>query len=447
VFFVFHGGAVRLLKTEIDALVCPPGRRDMIVFDEDLPGFGLRVTDDGSKVFLFQYRRGKLVRRLRLGRYGELTPAQARKLATAARGQVAGGGDPAAERDAAIAADEAVAAELRRQAAADELTLEKLISLWDTKQLVHRSGRYKHEAPRALRAGLPALLDKPAHSLDVGALQRALDAIPIRKRRKAPKSGKEVSPAPATRTGTMARRVRAYGSALYGWAIKRGLVPSNPFAAIPDESRDVQRDRVLTDAELADIWEAAGTLGWPWASFFRVLLLTLQRESEVAGMRWDELADDFSTWNLPGARTKNRKPHIVHLAEPARAILQTAPRRDQCALVFTTTGKTQISGFSKAKARLDAAIAKARLDADPKATPMPPWWLHDFRRTGVTVLARQGVRWEVADRLLNHVQGVIKGVAAIYQRHDYLEERQKALDLWASHVAGLAVSAPIVAET
>jgi integrase len=371
---------MKLGKREIDALTCPSGRRDRMYFDEDLAGFGVRVTSDGAKVFLFQYRRGKLLRRLRLGRYGDLTPAQARKLAESARGQVAAGGDPAAERGAAIAADVAAAKEQRRQADADSLTVDKLVELWDAKQLAHRSHRYRAEATRALRTCLPGLLNSPAHSLDVGAVQRALDKIARRRKArsdgKASAPGKGPSAAPALRPDTMARRARAYGSALYGWAMKRGLVAGNPFAGVPQESRDVQRDRVLTDTELAEVWSATGGLGWPWGPYFRVLLLTLQREAEVAGMRWAELAHDFALWQLPASRTKNRKPHIIHLAEPVRAILREAPRMEGSPFVFTTMGRSPVSGFSNAKERLIAAIDKARADAGSEPASEEPWRLH-----------------------------------------------------------------------
>jgi integrase len=164
----------------------------------------------------------------------------------------------------------------------------------------------------------------------------------------------------------------------------------------------------------------------------------MQRETEVAGMTWAELSPDLTTWELPGRRTKNGKPHTVHLAEPARAILRAVPRAPGARLVFSTTGRTAISGFSHAKVRLDAAIAKARAEAAAeagrKSEAMPPWRLHDFRRTGVTALARINVRWEVADKVLNHTTGAISGVAAIYQRHDFLAERAAALDAWAAHV-------------
>jgi len=224
---------------------------------------------------------------------------------------------------------------------------------------------------------------------------------------------------------------------MFGWAERRELVAANPFAG-GIEGRETPRDRVLSDAELGEVWRAAGALGWPSGDFVRFLLLTLQREAEVAGLRRGELADDLSVWELPGARAKSGKGHIVHLTEPARAILRAAPRVGASPLVFTTTGKRPISSFSNAKAALDRRIVAERrkIAAECGAMPAPlvPWRLHDLRRTGVTVLARLGVRWEVADKLLNHAQGRISGVAAIYQRHEFLAEREAALGAWAAHV-------------
>ncbi len=445
VFFVFRERPVRLGKREIDALACPPERRDQIVFDDELPGFGLRVTRDGTKTFLFQYRRGTLVRRLRLGRYGELTPAQARRLAEAVRGQVAAGADPAAERAATLAAERDAAEQRRRRAQTPPLTFAGLIELWDARQLASRSASYRREALRALRAHLAPLLGQPADGIEVAAVQRALDGLQRardadgKRRRKGPLAASAITGA------TLARRVRAYGRAAYGWAAKRRLVTGNPFAAATVEGRDVSRDRVLTDAELGDVWRAIGALGEPWTGCLRVLLLTLQRQREVSGMTWAELAPDLATWEIPGARTKNRKPHVVHLAEPVRAILRELPRREGWRPVFTATGAAPLAGFGHVKARLDAKITAGRADAAAKAgrapEPLAPWRLHDLRRTGVTVLARKGVRWEVADKLLNHVQGAIRGVAAVYQRHEFLTERAGALDAWAAHVLAVAAGA------
>jgi hypothetical protein len=431
---------VKLGKREIDALACPPDRRDMIVFDDELTGFAVRVTCHGAKVFIFQYWQGGKVHRLRLGAYGDLTPAQARKLAEAARGKVAGGGSPTAERRARIAAEAGTMAARKQRAEADALTFAVLLEQWQALGLKDRRERYRAEAVRALRVNFDRLAGLPAHQVDAAAARRTLDSIA------------------KDRGSMMARRSHAYARAMYGWAMRRDLLSANPFAGLTMEGREVSRDRVLSDVEIGEVWRAAGTLGWPYGPYLRFLMLTLQREAETAGLRRPELAPDMSTWELPGERTKNGKPHLVHLDEPARAILRDAPklpvdrtksgkpRPTASPLVFTTTGTAPIASFFKPKQRLDAAIVaeRAELAAESGTEPAPlvPWRLHDLRRTGVTVLARLGVRWEVADKLLNHAHGAISGVAAVYQRHDFMTEREAALVAWAAHVLAMAKGRP-----
>ena len=148
-------------------------------------------------------------------------------------------------------------------------------------------------------------------------------------------------------------------------------------------------------------------------------------------MRWGELAPDLSVWTLPALRSKNRKPHVQHLAEPTRTILAGMVRGGPDALVFATLSGKPISTFSYVKRLLDNAIAAER--AEGGLAPMPGWVLHDFRRAGVTALAKEFPP-HVADKLLNHVSGTIRSVAAIYQRSEFAEERRRALDAWAAHV-------------
>lgn len=150
-------------------------------------------------------------------------------------------------------------------------------------------------------------------------------------------------------------------------------------------------------------------------------------------MRWSEIADDLSVWTIPGKRMKNGKPHDVHLSEPARVILREIPRIAGWDFVFSTTGRTHISGLSKAKLALDAAIAKAQ------SKPLAPWRLHDLRRSGVSALARLGFDSIVADKILAHQPAKLLGVAGVYQRYGFARERAHALDAWAAHVTGTAL--------
>ncbi len=452
---------MKLGKREIDALVCPPGRRDRLVFDDDLPGFGMRVTAAGTKTFIFQYQiggRGGQRARLVLGRYGEITPAQARNLFEIERGKVKEWNRKhprakraaawAAESEAAIAAEAArqaaekaaekeAAAARDRQAAADRFTVATLVALWAEHVLVHRSDRHRVGAPQVIRTAFPTLLDRPAAAVTRGDVQDLLDHL-------------------VPRVPVMARRARSYARAAFGWAVARGRITENPFAHAVIEGREISRERALTDAELGEAWRGASKLMSPFGAFLQLLILTLQRRNEVAGMEWGELTPDLSTWTVPATRAKNRKTHIVHLAEPARAVLRALRRVEGVPLVFGVARRRltlaasgappaprPISGFSTVKERLFANICAERAEA--KGMPVeqiaaPDWRMHDLRRTGVTTLARLGVAPHVADRILNHVhgQGSIQGVAAVYQRFEFLAEREAALRVWADHVLAVA---------
>jgi len=413
---------VKLTEEAIDALACEPGQKDRLVFDDALPGLAVRVTAQGRKFFLAQYTVASQRRRVPIGRWGAITLKAARAAARGILGDVAKGQDVAAVRTAKRE-------HVKAEAAADKLTLDALLTQWSDLALAQRKASYRKEAVRAVRMAFPGHLGRRADALTREDAVAALDAMV--------RAGKVAMPG----------RTAAYGRACYVWAAKRGTVSSNPFVALPIPSGNVSRDRVLTDAEVALIWQAAGTLGYPFGPLVRLLLLTAQRREEVAGMRWSELSEDRATWTIPKERAKNGKAHVVHLAPAARAILADVPRfvsalPDAPDLVFTTTGKTPASGLSKVKlqleARITAARAKAAADAGGDAPPaLPPWRYHDFRRTAVTWMAGNGVAPHVADRLLNHVQGTISGVAAVYQRQQFLAERKAALEAWAAHVSNI----------
>lgn len=434
---------MKLSDTAIAVLACPAGKRDALFFDDGTPGLGLRVTAQGARTFLFQYRVGTTVRRMRLGQWGKdgegLTLAQARKLAAVQYGLVAGGADPVAGRKAEQAATAAAEAEAKRKQRADAYTLEALINDWDTRHLASMRMSYRRDALSRLRLHLKSLLTTPAGAITRAAVVHFVDTIA------------------AAAGETTARRTIGYARSAYAWAQKRGSVAGNPFEGVPLPGRDVRRDRVLTMGEVAEIWRATPGLPIPYGAFTRVLLLTLQRREEVAGMRWGEVAPDLSTWELPAARAKNAKAHLVHLTEPVRDELRAIRRGKPDEIVFRTPlatvrpdgkpARRGLTAFSHAKRRLDALVAQARQEATekvggPPPEPMPAWRLHDFRRTGVTVLAEMGTAPHVADRLLNHVQGTIKGVAAIYQRGEFLAERKRALEAWAAHVLAGAEGKP-----
>jgi integrase len=413
---------MRLSEKALAGLKLDEGRKDRLIFDAACPGLGVRLTAKGTRTFIAQWTDPATRRKVRepLGVWGSLTLEQAREAARARLGSVAKGIDVVAERQARKAADEAKRAE-------EALTFNQLVADWAALHLAHRRPRYAAEAERAIRYSLAGLLKRPAARITREETVNALDKLA--------KAG----------TAAMAGRVMAYGRAAFHWAQKRGKVAANPFADLPVSAGATERDRALTDAELGEVWAAADGMAYPFGPFVKLAILTLQRREEVAGMRWSEIAADLSRWTIPGERMKNGKPHDVHLSEPARDVLRAVTRIEGRDLVFSTTSTAPISGFSKAKGQLDAAVMATRTEAASTAGREPaalvPWRLHDLRRTGVSMLAALGVDSIVADKLLAHRPAKLQGVAAVYQRHDFAAERARALDTWAAHVLRCAKGA------
>ena len=304
---------MKLTQDRIEDLECPAGRRDMMVFDDEQTGLGVRVTAGGKegslagKSFLAQYRHAGEKRRIRLGACSAISLAAARKATRAIMGDVAKGRDPAGERKEA-------AQQAKRRAAHEALTLAALIEQWEALRLADKRERYAAEAVRAVRYAFAKHLSAPAADLDRPAVVRVLDNLA--------KAGK----------AAMASRTAAYGRACYHWATKRGSLTANPFQDLP-LAPVAKRERVLSDAELAAVWKATAGPG-SFSAIVRTLMLTGQRREEVTAMTWEEIASDLSTWTVPASRAKNGAAHIVPLSPQAQAILRAVPRDGGTDLVF-----------------------------------------------------------------------------------------------------------------
>jgi integrase len=396
---------VKLTQRKIEALECPAGKKDALVFDDEQTGLGVRVTASGAKSYLAQYTFAGAKRRIPLGSCSAISLAAARDAVRAFLGDVAKGRDPAADRKEA-------ALQARRKATRDALTLEALLGQWETLRLVERRERYAVEAVRAVRYAFAKHLSAPAADLDRASVVRVLDSMT--------KDGK----------AAIASRTAAYGRACYQWATKRGSLAANPFLNLP-VAAVAKRERVLTDEELRAVWEATAGVG-SFNAIVRMLMLTGQRREEVTGMTWEEVAPDLSTWTIPGDRAKNGVAHFVPLPPQAQAILRKAPRIeldapgkfDHPTLVFPGQ-RGPFNGFSKAKETLD------------KNSGVKDWRLHDLRRTMATGLQRLGVRLEVTEAVLNHVAGSRAGIIGVYQRHTWSDEKRAALNAWGEHVAAI----------
>ena len=236
-----------------------------------------------------------------------------------------------------------------------------------------------------------------------------------------------------------AHHVLAYLRPAFKWAVGKEIITVDPTAGIPDpdprKREDRSRDRYLDDGEIALFWPACEKLGWPFGPLFQLLLLTAQRRDELAEAYRSEFDLDKALWTLPRERAKNKKEHVVHLSPLAVAIIKNLPMIGTKGLLFTTTGESPISGFGRARDRAKATMTERR---QGDAAPIAHFTRHDLRRTAATGMAGLGIAHHVVDKILNHTSGKISGVAAIYNRFEYLDERKAALETWSRRVETLA---------
>jgi integrase len=211
------------------------------------------------------------------------------------------------------------------------------------------------------------------------------------------------------------------------WCVGRAVLDQSPADGIPMPTKEVPRDRVLSDEELTRVILAARRIGGPYGGIVELLALTGQRREEAARCMWDEIDLASRIWLLPQGRTKNAKPHIVHLSDQTMTVLQGANKQGN--FVFSRTGDRPFQDFSLAKRELD------------EISGVTGWRIHDLRRTCVSGMAALGVAPHVADKILNHQSGTISGVAAVYQRHQFLAERKEAIETWGKHVSGILTRA------
>jgi integrase len=406
----------------------PPTHGRVEYFDASFPGLALRITATGSKSWCAFYRFHGRLRRFTIGAYPAIKPAQARREATAALERLREGFEPAEEK------------RTRRDRRSTETDTFAAVAHDYLERHLRRNsaGSTYKEAKRDLEQNaITNWRIRPLASISRGDVIDLIDGIVAR--------GAEIQ----------ANRTLARLRAMFNWAIEKDRLAVSPVARMKLPTKEQPRDRVLTEDELRWLWSAADEINWPFGPLAKLLLLTAQRRDEVAGMEWLELNLAKRTWVIPRHKVKNARTHEVHLSEAAIAVLQSLPRVGD-GLIFTTTGKSAVSGFSRAKRRLDVEMVKARrrtlhLPEDDagyrkalglpagKSLPIeiPDWTLHDLRRTAATGMARLNFPPHVVDKLLNHVSGTIRGVAAIYNRFEYLDERRTALESWGEHVANL----------
>lgn len=220
-------------------------------------------------------------------------------------------------------------------------------------------------------------------------------------------------------------RVLATIKTVFGYAISQDWIETSPADRIEKPNSETARDRVLSMEEVSKIWRATGLLGYPVGPWARLLLLTAQRRSEVAGMRWADIDLDNATWTLSASDTKAKRAHLVPLAPSAVEIIKAMPEIGD--YVFSTSANTPIRGFARAKSQIDQWLESK---GDGLAEP---WRFHDLRRTAATHMVRLGIPELVVSRVLNHrVQGI---TGQVYALHSYAPEKREALEIWANAIS------------
>ena len=380
----------------------PPSNGRLLIWDSvigddtTLPGsFGLRITERGVKSWVTMYRvdaaengSGKKQRFMTLGHYPATSLAQARENAREALKAAGRGIDPVDDKKA----QQSKAASIKTVGAAVEAFIERHAK---------RHNRTWKGVERAFRVYvLPKWATRPLRSITPADVHDILDALID--------AGYPY----------MANRMLAHIRKFFNWCKERHWIDHAPTEAIKPPAKEEARDRVLETDEIRRFWQACGGLGWPFGPAFKLLLTTGQRRDEVARMKWEHVDLAKQLWTLPKQVTKSDRLHQVPLSMMALELITALPRNGE--FVFSTNGKTPISGFSKAKKRLD------------QLSGLNGWRLHDLRRTAASGMAEIGIAPHVIEKVLNHSTGQISGVAAIYNRHAYITEKQDALNAWTS---------------
>lgn len=358
--------------------------------DELMPGLVLRISTSGIKTFCLHKRINGKMRRLTIGRFPIISLADARKRVQQVLYEIETG---------RFEDRTGIEIEAKR-------TLGDVIPDYIGKYAKVHNRDWKRK--QALLAKFDTLHDKRIDQIKRADVVKACDVI----HKTAP---------------TSANRALAHLKQLMGWCVERGMIEANPISGMKPLSKEKPRERVLTDNELGALWAACGDEGYPFGECMKLLMLSGQRRAEVAEMRWSELDLEKRLWTLPSSRAKNGKQHTVPISDAMLEVLRKTPMFFNSDYVFTTTGKSPVSGFGRLKDRLDKAL--------PKGTE--PWIIHDLRRTMSTNMAMLGVPQPVTEALLNHKTGVVSGVAAIYNVYSYADEKREALATWSQHVMEL----------
>jgi integrase len=378
-----------------------PGKRDDYP-DAIVPGLALRVTDRGHKSFVLVTRYPSNPvhpTRRALGDVGAITLEQARQKARGWLELIGRGIDPRIE-------------EARQRADAQRRQSNSFAAVAGEFLERHASGLKKSaEAKRIIETEFVKRWGpRPITDIMPEEVATAIRAIV---KRGAP---------------YQAHNAFGYLRRLFNWAIgthQFGIHASPVERLSPKDliGKREARERTLSDDELRAVWNTAGVIGYPYGYVFRLLILTGQREREVADMRWSEVDFDKKLWTIPAERMKGGRAHEVPLAPEALALIERLPRFSGGESVFTTTGGAKpVNGFSKAKTRMD------------KLSGVASWVIHDLRRTMRTHLSALPVQDLVRELVIAHAR---PGLHKVYDQYSFQDEKRRCLELWEARLLSI----------
>jgi len=349
-------------------------------WDENVPGFGIRISQGGTKSFVVLY--GPNRQRHTLGRYPTLNLKTARSEAKRLQAELVLG----IHKQSTVTFVEA---------------FEQYLDHCRQKNKPRTVTDYERLFGRHFKFGKVQLRD-----ISRTDIQRRLDKL-----KKTPSEQQHAF---------VALRI------FFNWALREELIDANPMANMRKAGKTVARERVLSDQELMQVYEAAREHPYPFGPIMLLLALLGQRRGEIAGLQWDWIDQAEQTITLPATFTKNKRLHVFPYGNQAAKVFDTLPQMGAYVFPARTEAGTIFNGWGKCKARFDV-----QLDG------VEPYTLHDLRRTFSSNLARLGTPIHVTEKLLNHVSGTVSGVAAIYNRHSYMDEMREAVASYEEYLYGL----------
>jgi integrase len=363
----------------------PPVKREDFR-DRGTRGLQLRSSPSGVKTFSFVFRLGSKMGRATLGRHPDVDLKFARTKADEFRKLVSQGIDPRSEK--------------RTKRRLQEMTVELMVH-----EFIQTYAKPKNSSWKQAESNLRLYLcnfygTQPISEVTRADIHQVLDDLIARDKQ------------------TAANRALAHIRKFFGWLVERGYLNHSPADHIKPRHKESERDRVLNDAEIKAIWNAAEAMSGPYSAWLKLLLLCGQRRVETASMRRSQIID--GSWHLSATDTKNKQPHIIPLPNQAQRLVDQLIEKEGNFLIKSgRNGDRPVNGFSKAKLQMDCLSG------------VENWKFHDLRRTVATNLTKLGIDRLILQKIINHSE---RGVTQIYDRYSYMDEKREALQKWADRL-------------